>query len=161
MVNDADNLSEEPRLTNIFSPGWKCKSATLSICPRRGHTSRLTKVVRHVQFIDKNILMISNMFIQDAQRAVSVAKNPPITQAAGPQMRETYLYEADQSATMAGAIMRRMLLVGWDSSYLFLFLVEDNNVIILYIFPIQLLEYQTDVRRCRFDKNLAHCSART
>ena len=76
-------------------------------------------------------------------------------------MRETYLYEADQSATMAGAIMRRMLLVGWDSSYLFLFLVEDNNVIILYIFPIQLLEYQTDVRRCRFDKNLAHCSART
>ena len=49
-------------------------------------------------------------------------------------MRETYLYEADQSATMAGAIMRRMLLVGWDSSYLFLFLVVDNNTIILYIF---------------------------
>ena len=28
----------------------------------------------HVQFIDKNILMISNTFIQDAQRAVSVKK---------------------------------------------------------------------------------------
>ena len=27
--------------------------------------------------------------------------------------------------------------------------------------PIQLLEYQTDVRRCRFDINLAHCSDRT
>ena len=77
-----------------------------------------------------------------------------MTQAAGPEARGTYLYEADQSATMAGAIMRRMLLVGWDSSYLFLFLVEDNNVIILYIFPIQLLEYQTDVQRCRFDINL-------
>ena len=28
----------------------------------------------HVQFIDKYILMISNMYIQDAQRAVAVAK---------------------------------------------------------------------------------------
>ena len=82
----------------------------------------------HVQFIDKYILMISNMFIQDAQRAVSVAKNPPITQAAGPQMRETYLYEADQSATMAGAIMRRMLLAGWDLSYLFIFPVLDFSI---------------------------------
>ena len=64
--------------------------------------------------------MISNISIQDAQRAVSVAKDQPMTQAAGSQARGTYLYEADQSATMAGAIMRRMLLVGWDLSYLFL-----------------------------------------
>ena len=74
------------------------------------------------------------MSIQDAQRAVSVAKNQPLTQAAGSQARGTYLYEADQFVTMAGAIMRRMLLVGGDLSYLFLFLVVDNNVIILYVF---------------------------
>ena len=78
--------------------------------------------------------MISSMSLQDAQRAVSVGKNQPMTQAAGPEARETYSYEADQSATMAGAIMRRMLLVGWDLSYLFLYLVVDNNTIILYIF---------------------------
>ena len=88
----------------------------------------------HVQFIYKYILMISNMSIQDAQRAVSVGKNQPLTQAAGAQVRGTYLYEADQSATMAGAIMRRMLLAGGDLSYLFLFLVVDNNTIFLYVF---------------------------
>ena len=57
-----------------------------------------------------------------------------MTQAAGSQARGTYLYEADQSATMAGAIMRRMLLAGGDLSYLFLFLVVDNNTIFLYVF---------------------------
>ena len=88
----------------------------------------------HVQFIDKYILMISNMSLQDVQRAVSVRKNEPMTQAAGSQARGTCLYEADQFVTMAGAIMRRMLLVGGDLSYLFLFLVVDNNVIILYVF---------------------------
>ena len=88
----------------------------------------------HVQFIDKYILMISNMSLQYAQRVVSVGENQPMTQAAGSQARGTYLYEADQFVMMAGAIMRRMLLAGGDLSYLFLFLVVDNNTIFLNIF---------------------------
>ena len=127
MVNDADNLSEEPGLTNIFFARMKIQVChSFHLPTTRSHFK--VDQSSHVQFIDKYILMISNMFIQDAQRAVSVAKNPPITQAAGPQMRETYLYEADQSATMAGAIMRRMLLAGWDLSYLFIFLVLDFSI---------------------------------
>ena len=111
MDNHVDNLSEEPRLTNIFFTRMKlhlCHSFHLPT------TRSLFKVEQssHVQFIDKNILMISSMFIQDAQRAVSVAKNQPMTQAAGAEVRGTCLYEADQSATMAGAIMKRMLLAG-------------------------------------------------
>ena len=39
-------------------------------------------------------------------------KDQPMTQAAGAEVRGTCLYEADQSATMAGAIMKRMLLAG-------------------------------------------------
>ena len=57
-----------------------------------------------------------------------------MTQAAGAQARGTCLYEADQYVTMAGAIMRRMLPAGGDLSYLSVFLVVDNNTIILYIF---------------------------
>ena len=51
-----------------------------------------------------------------------------MTQAAGPEARGTCLLEAGQSATTAGAIMRRMLLAGWDLSYLFIFLVLDFSI---------------------------------
>ena len=73
MVNDADNLSEEPRLTNIFFTRMKMQLCHSFHLPT---TRSLFKVDQssHVQFIDKNILMISNTFIQDAQRAVSVKK---------------------------------------------------------------------------------------
>ena len=163
VVNDAGNLSEEPANQHFFHQD---ENASLPLFPFAHDEVTLQGWPKYSCTIYWQTYPddISNMCIQDAQRAVSVGKkDQPMTQAAGPQTRATYLYEADPSATMAGAIMRRMLLAGWDLSYLLLFLVEDNNVIILYIFPIQLLEYQTDVRRCRFDINikLGQCSACT
>ena len=72
MVNDADNLSEKPILANIFFTRMKMRLYhSFHLPTTRSHFK--VDQSSHVQFIDKYILMISNMFIQDAQRAVSVA----------------------------------------------------------------------------------------
>ena len=122
MVNDADNLSEELTNQHFFTRMKMQLCHSFHLPTTRSHFK--VDQSSHLQFIDNFILMISNISIQDAQKAVSVAKNPPMTQVAGFQARGTCSYEADQSAMMAGAIMRRMLLAGWD--YLFLFLVVER-----------------------------------